>query len=311
MALGGEELMTYFDELCALNGVDERVVREYRRLRRLYLGRPGITGIDIGRKETSGRVADVGFCVRLHVRRKVEPSGLRNRDVFLTKNNIDSDVIEAEYIAQSDRLLMRDPLRPGVSIAHEAGSPGTLGMFVANQQQTQLYVLSAEHVLYDKQGAKKGDKVLYPARADDPAQSRPIAKLFKRDRPMDAAIAELKAGIAVDGCGVECPAAFNAIIPPRIDMQVAKSGRSTGLTHGRITGFGTAGGVVETVIIDCGAQTTQGGDSGAVWYDVASGAAVALHSGVSTGNSTRATAGILELIMSRMSIALPVAIPLP
>ena len=137
------------------------------------------------------------------------------------------------------------PLRAGLSVSHRDVTAGTLGGFVRRPGTTGLLVLSNSHVLADSGAAALGDPVLQPGVADGGEVTDRIGRLSGSvpfsDQPgnlVDAAVAELDAGVAADptaypgGALLGQVAAADDVDP---DELVEKVGRTTGHTRGRIT----------------------------------------------------------------------------
>ncbi|GAA2720838.1 hypothetical protein [Cellulomonas aerilata] len=144
-------------------------------------------------------------------------------------------VVTAQALGETDRVR---PLRPGVSIAHVDVSAGTLGAFV--RVDGVLHALSNFHVLVGSPSAKAGDPVLQPGPADggqDPQDRVGTLAGFVplqagEDHLVDAAIARL------DDTDVDLAYPVGLVTETaEVDgtEQVAKIGRTTGLTQGHVT----------------------------------------------------------------------------
>lgn len=139
------------------------------------------------------------------------------------------------------------PLRIGGSIGHHKITAGTLGGFALNRANGAVVVLSNNHVLADENRGKVGDAIIQPGSFDqgrNPADA--VGKLLRFVRlrriganQLDCAVASLKeklkynpteliglGKLAGPGDGV-----FEA------GAMVAKVGRTTGFTRGRVTAF--------------------------------------------------------------------------
>lgn len=134
------------------------------------------------------------------------------------------------------------PVYPGVSTAHRNVPGGTLGCFVRDKSR-KLYILGNNHTLADYDRAKAGDPVLQPGIVDGGNENSDIIAILTRAMPlserginkMDAAIAEVNAGINVRytiGGGTRV---VDQVVEPLLNMNVEKYGRTTGLTKGRIS----------------------------------------------------------------------------
>lgn len=173
---------------------------------------------------------------------------------------------------ESDRTSKWRPAPGGVSIGHHDITAGTLGM-VVNKYGLNKYILSNNHVLANVNKAKIGDAILQPGAADGGTMADTIATLHKyvpietvglSSCPFMKVAARLinfwpwifgrktrqVPTIAIENL-VDCALAKplnqddiredileigtpSGIAEPEIDMAVAKSGRTTGLTSGKI-----------------------------------------------------------------------------
>ncbi|MFC3995670.1 hypothetical protein ACFOVU_07080 [Nocardiopsis sediminis] len=185
------------------------------------------------------------------------------------------------------------PLVPGISVGHPDVTAGTLGGFAV--VDGVVHILSNNHVLGNSGAAQVGDPALQPGTADggaDPGDA--VARLaamseLSDDQPnvVDAAIARLDDGIEHD------PAAYPdgpiaGITPwPPTETDVAKIGRTTAHTTGRITAFEVDGLQVDfggrvltfddqVEISGSGGPFSDGGDSGSLIWTVEGRLAVGL-----------------------------------
>lgn len=137
------------------------------------------------------------------------------------------------------------PLMIGASIGHVAITAGTLGAVALHRPSGAPVLLSNSHVLADEGRAEIGDPVLQPGALD--RGRRPVdvvgrllaAHPLRRDRAnlVDAAIAGIADGLFFDpetlrGLGDLVGARQDPVDP---EEEVSKLGRTTGLTHGRVT----------------------------------------------------------------------------
>ncbi|MPV36309.1 chymotrypsin family serine protease [Georgenia subflava] len=187
------------------------------------------------------------------------------------------------------------PLRPGVSIAHQAVSAGTLGAFVTLDGAPGTHILSNYHVLVGSPTARTGDPVLQPGPADGGSDSDRVGRLAgfvplsagERAR-VDAALALVDDGVGVDPT---YPVGLLAGVAEAIgDDVVQKIGRTTGVTDGRVTAIELDGVVVgygpelgeltfdNQIEVEGSADLpfSRGGDSGSLVYRPADRRAVGL-----------------------------------
>lgn len=183
------------------------------------------------------------------------------------------------------------PLVPGCSVGHTNVTAGTLGGFV--RIDGVAHALSNSHVLADSGAANTGDAVVQPGPADDGAAPADIVGTLTdmvplhtgRANVVDAAIARIREETGYD------PAAYpGGRINGTTDdpsPHVAKLGRTTGHTRGRITAFEVDGlrvafssGELEfDNQIEIAGETggfSDGGDSGSLIWDEDERAALGL-----------------------------------
>ena len=138
----------------------------------------------------------------------------------------------------SDRIARRRPVVAGISIGHPEVTAGTLGCFV--ERGGELFGLSCNHVVALRWGelniGEKGDDILQPGPADGGTQADKIGELedwvdVKDGATIDAGIFHLTTDFKkyIEDVGVQSHS-----VEPYVGMIVKKSGRSTGLTYGRI-----------------------------------------------------------------------------
>lgn len=139
------------------------------------------------------------------------------------------------------------PLRIGTSIGHFGITAGTLGCFVGMRRGGQPLILSNNHVLADENRGKRGDAVLQPGAYD--GGKRPKDRVgtvenfvkLKRSGPnlVDCAVCSIKDGIDYDASKLQGLGRLAGLSDALLDEgdAVAKVGRTTGLTRGRVTAF--------------------------------------------------------------------------
>ncbi|MFC7405608.1 trypsin-like peptidase domain-containing protein [Georgenia alba] len=220
------------------------------------------------------------------------------------------------------------PLRPGVSIAHADVTAGTLGAFVTRDGSDRVFVLSNWHVLAGSPSAAAGDAILQPGPADGgTAPEDRVGALadmvpLRPSEPatVDAALALLD-DPEVDLAYPVGPISETAEV--RGGEQVAKVGRTTGSTTGRVSavelddvvvGYGELGTIsfddqIEVESTGAG-PFSQGGDSGSLVYREDGVAVGLLFAGSETGgpNGTGLTyvnpiGTVLEVLGVRLATA--------
>ncbi len=199
------------------------------------------------------------------------------------------------------------PLRIGGSIGHFKITAGTLGCFVRGREDDSPLILSNNHVLANENRAKKGDAILQPGRFDDGQNPKDgvgtLLSFVKLKRIganlVDCAIAGLKSGTEHDHRKLTGLGKLAGVGDVVIDegAAVGKVGRTTGVTHGRVTAFELDNVVVgydigelrfdnQIEIEGAGnAPFSQGGDSGSLIVDAERRAVALLFAGGDQGGS--------------------------
>lgn len=186
----------------------------------------------------------------------------------------------ARSLGESGRVR---PLRPGISVAHETVSAGTLGAFV--ERDEVIFLLSNHHVLVGDAG-QLGDPVLQPGPYDGGSLPQDQVGTLTDLVPLapgqparvDAALAALDTEI-----GFETPypaGLLTGVVDAEGGEAVEKVGRTTGLTAGTVTaieldgvlvdfgpGLGTLSFDGQLEVESSGAEPfSAGGDSGSLVY---------------------------------------------
>jgi hypothetical protein len=136
------------------------------------------------------------------------------------------------------------PLAIGISVGHFKITAGTLGCFV-RPTRGGPHILSNNHVLANENRAKRGDAIIQAGRFDGGLRPRDvIAKLAKfvtlkpgQANLVDCAIATLRDTFEFNRTEIRDLGALAGVRTAPVDdgTTVHKHGRTTGLTHGRVT----------------------------------------------------------------------------
>lgn len=206
---------------------------------------PGIAlGVAAGRSPRDFRLA-----VRVQ-RRSLAPGNMSELAAGL--DQLCSDEYDLRVVGSIHKRAPRPwqrkaqrPLLIGSSVGHIDITAGTIGAIALHQPSGKLVLLSNSHVLADEGRASPGDGILQPGTADgglDPENL--VAKLLmdvplRRDRAnvVDAAIATIGRRFDADpttlrGLGILRGLRDEPVLPGLI---VAKVGRTSGRTNGRVT----------------------------------------------------------------------------
>lgn len=189
------------------------------------------------------------------------------------------------------------PLRIGTSIGHFKITAGTLGCFVTRRADDALLILSNNHVLANENHAKAGDAILQRGAFDGGTRPKDVVgelaafvRLKKSGANLvDAAVASIHPGLATNVTAIKGIGTLAGQGPAFLDegTEVSKLGRTTGVTHGKVTAFELDNVVVgydigdlrfdDQIEIEGAGQDafSAGGDSGSLIVD-AEGRGVAL-----------------------------------
>ncbi len=231
-------------------------------------------------------------------------------------------LLESLAVSHTKRLR---PAPGGVSIAHEKVTAGTLGV-LAHRTSGEAVILSNNHVLANSNEARRGDPILQPGPYDGGGPKDAIArledfvpivfsereldglgKLLQRTlgrilAPMGLGLRRLPTGKTnIVDAALAAPLAPDLVAPDILEIgrvsgtaaaalgtRVKKSGRTTGLTRGQVTGLEA------TVEVDYGGKTavfrgqivsdilSKGGDSGSLIVDESNRALGLLFAGGAT-----------------------------
>jgi len=138
----------------------------------------------------------------------------------------------------------------GASIGHYLCGAGTLGFFARRNADLSLGFVSNNHVIAAEDQGLDLDPVLLPGPADRGVRPRDVIARLVGDYPrlkdpeplVDCAFARLVNGRTFDPGALVSNQRVSATIlepysDPYLEPEVSKIGRSTGLTHGRVSAF--------------------------------------------------------------------------
>lgn len=254
--------------------------------------------IDIGYRQKGGEYLPE-LTLRFHVHEKI--AGLESSEGAVDKTILDvpTDVIEASYALRTlqtegwtsnPRAQTMNPMRGGISIsdAYSRGY-GTLGGVVLDEATGEPMLLSNFHVMASRGYARPGAAILQPGRGDGGYE--PVAYFIRHgmDQGIDAAVARLSGEREIINEQFRL-GRITGVRAPMLGMRVCKSGRASDVTHGMITGFvgnfkvaypGSGMRRIRSVMhiapIGGSGEVSAPGDSGSIWVDEATHAAVGLH----------------------------------
>jgi hypothetical protein len=198
------------------------------------------------------------------------------------------------------------PVRIGCSVAHFMVTAGSVAAFVQSSAQVPM-LLSNNHVLANENDAAIGDSILQPGPFDggqNPADrvgalSQFVPLDFTTVNAVDCAVATLDDGVTFDSKMLDLLGQLSGLRTSPVDVgdMVAKLGRTTGLTHGKVTAieldnvtvtYGKGNATFNSQIEIEGTGTlpfSREGDSGSLIVDQANLATALLFAGGETGGS--------------------------
>lgn len=298
-----------------------------RSLRRMTDVRPSVAlGIARGESENDYKLA-----VRVQQSLLDDGAGIRERMADAARGEIDYRFIGRITKRQSPwTQQIQRPLLIGCSVGHVDITAGTLGAFATRRSNGTLVMLSNNHVLANEDNASIGDDIIQPGDFDGgSAPADVVATLldFVRFRTtgnlVDAAVAELAAGIESDIGTMTGLGSLRGVrsTPIEADDLVAKVGRTTVVTHGKVTATELDNVVVEydrgllsfdnQIEIEGAGDSafSAGGDSGSVIVDEAGWACALLFAGGDVGGSNGkglTYANEIEAVLDALEIDLAV-----
>jgi endonuclease G len=265
----------------------------------VFLNDKNISSVGIGYKWKDGKPTNQ-LCIQFTVAEKassaeaIEALGSNEIPKFIKvgKVEVPTDVIQRTYeraykvVAErtgSDRKTRIDPVVPGVSVANEKETAGTLGCIVFDRDDGSKYILSNWHVLHGPQG-NIGDRVVQPGPYDDNRVTlNHLGRLVRSHLglPGDCAVATVE-DRSVEEEILDLDTKPEQLGEPELGDKVVKSGRTTGVTHGVVTrvhtiakidygspvGEQSVGGFEispDPAKLPSNGEISQGGDSGSIW----------------------------------------------
>jgi len=287
----------------------DRIREVKEKFEAFLLKRANVVGVGVGKKIVRGQETE-DLAVVVFVERKLPESQLKKKDVIpKTLDEVTTDVVQTgrlKALALSPGTPGRtDRWRPapgGVSVGHVRITAGTLGGVV--RRGGERLILSNNHVLANGNDARPGDLILQPGPADSGTRGDALAALdrFVEIRFEDARgvfaflrrlakrigirLAPRRRGNFVDAATAR-PLRGELVADTILGLEwsrgraevetgatVRKSGRTTGVTEGRVLATGA------TVQVDYSDRVatfedqvvagpmSQGGDSGSLVVDV-------------------------------------------
>lgn len=246
------------------------------------LALPNVLGVGIGYKEIGGKET-TELCIKVYVEKKLPQNKLSAEEIVAeTVDEIKTDVQEVGLIEALSYTSRIRPAKPGYSIGHYKITAGTFGCLVRDTcYPCRIHILSNNHVLANSNVANIGDPILQPGRVDGGTYPADMIARLSRFIPIrfnNPALYNLvDAAIALPTDHRNVIASVVALGIPKgtveaiLGMSVAKSGRTTQTTAGKVIGVdvtvavGYGGGKVARFRNQIfTTNMSQGGDSGSL-----------------------------------------------
>lgn len=253
--------------------------------------RANVVGTAVGRKRVGGRETAEESLIVL-VRRKVPEAQLDPADVIPETIDLDGETVKTDVQevgdvraqatarpaepASPDRERRWRPAPAGVSAGHPEVTAGTLGTPPLRTGDGETVVLTNAHVAAPIGAAEEGDPLLQPGPADGGGEDDRLGALrewseISRDEPNEtdsALVAVDEADVRGDVLGVGPLRGWTEVDR---DAEYTKSGRTTGVTTGRLRARDArirVGGYYEEPVTFAGVDVfdpmSAGGDSGSL-----------------------------------------------
>jgi hypothetical protein len=310
----GEEIQlareeAHFHELGAAEM--EVLLDVLKRNKKQLMSKRGVDKVDVGYRWSQGKLTGE-IALRVHVRAKKPLAELSEEEIVPRQiEGFPVDVIQSNLELQA-RTKRYNPLVGGIETGNiNLRQVGTLGAIVFDAQTGERLALSNHHVYVATR----------PLEADGEAVTQPgtqnsqdiIGTIVRSHRGRDCAVARIQTSRAASTSIVDYPGGIKGVVSATIGMRVSKSGRTTGTTHGMVEGVSAD---EFTVIPVPGRwmELSTGGDSGSVWLETRSHAAVGLHFAGEASNDPRderAWVKRIERVASQLKINLTRRAQLP
>ncbi|MEM7351001.1 MAG: hypothetical protein AAF657_09365 [Acidobacteriota bacterium] len=235
----------------------------------------GVERVDIGYRWCKGKMTGE-VAIRAHVGQKVDPTALSEKDrVPRQLEGFPVDVIQSRV--EPHRRRRRNPLVGGIEIRNvEKAGVGTLGAVVWERATGDPMALTNHHVL--AKGRPQGGRDEPVNQPGTTGGRDRIGRVDDSDAFLDCAVARIEGSRGVSSTILDFPGGLKGFVEPALGLRVTKSGRTTGTTVGMIEGVSEH----ELTVVPLPGEWQElslGGDSGSVWLEEESHAAVGLHWG--------------------------------
>jgi hypothetical protein len=281
----------------------EALLSTLKKNEKLLRNHKGVYKVDVGYAWRDGKMTGE-VAIRAHVKRKKPEEELGKNDIVPKEiDGLPIDVIESNI--ERHPLTRRNPLVGGVETRNvNLGGRGTLGAVVFNQGDYAPMALSNRHVyVADRPNGAAGDRVNQPGTT---SSNDTVGAVMRSNAALDCAVAALNNSRQVSTSVLNFEGGIKGVRTPVIGAVVTKSGRTTGTTLGMIEGV-NANDVAIVPIPGDWQEISSPGDSGSIWLERTSHAAVGLHWGGETSTAPadeRAWAKNISRVANRLNIEL-------
>jgi len=183
-----------------------------------------------------GKSGKMTAMLKLPKRTRARRLGIK-RFSYIKPNAIRSKKIKTRGLRRFNPRRRTRPLLGGISVSHKDVTAGTIGGVFIDKRK-KVVILSNNHVLANSNNAKAGDPIYQPGTADSKRTPANIVGYLKAYLPLrnntnqDSAIAVIKSGYLRNQ--INRIGAAKGFARAKRALKVMKSGRTTGLTYGRV-----------------------------------------------------------------------------
>lgn len=216
---------------------------------------PNVVGVGIGPKIRGGMRSGETAVVVLVTQKLAQDELHAESMVPPYIEGIATDIMEVGEIRFLGRTSLLRPACPGVSIGHYNVSAGTFGAVVYDRKTAMPLILSNNHILANVSNGRDGrcslgDPIYQPGKYDGGTSDDMIGNLYRfvplnyeekgKKDPKRAVVNRVDAAVAKPVClEVIEPAVMDigqisGIAQAEMNMKVRKSGRTSGVTSGRV-----------------------------------------------------------------------------
>lgn len=161
-----------------MNTISAQALHACKQAPRLLFNRPNVIACGLGYKVCQGEPTEEVSLI-VSVVQKVPREQLAPGEVIPEEvNGMPTDVVEIGHVRALDApdpKARYRPAQPGVSIGHPQVTAGTFGFLV--ERDGDVFILSNNHVLANRNAAKIGDPIYQPGPVDGGTASDRIAAL--------------------------------------------------------------------------------------------------------------------------------------